>query len=56
MISKRIQKYFDGAVMTDLPSQAVTIAQTEHSTMSGNPDGHVQGKKLHCLPLSALLT
>jgi hypothetical protein len=34
--------HFDGAVVTDSPSQAIAIAQIEHSTIGGNPDGHIQ--------------
>jgi hypothetical protein len=31
----------------NLPSQVVVMAQTEHFTAGGNPDGNVEGKKLH---------
>jgi hypothetical protein len=47
--------HFGGAVVMDSPSKAVAMAQTEHSTVGGNPDGHAQGKKLHWLPLPAFL-
>jgi hypothetical protein len=47
--------HFGGAVVTDSPSQAVAMAQIEQSTADGNPDGHVQGEKLHWLPLPAFL-
>jgi hypothetical protein len=30
-------------VVTDLPSKAVIIAQTEHFTAGENPDNHAQG-------------
>jgi hypothetical protein len=43
--------HFGGAVVTDSPSQAVAMAQTEHSTSGGNLDGHAQGEKLQWLPL-----
>jgi hypothetical protein len=44
-----------GAV-TDSPFQAIVMAQTEHFTAGGNPDSHVQGKKLHWLSLPAFLS
>jgi hypothetical protein len=57
MLLKRgfINLHFGGAVVTDSPSQTVAMAQTEHSTAGGNPDGHAQGEKLHLLPLPAFL-
>jgi hypothetical protein len=45
--------HFDGTMVTDLPFQAVAMAQTEHSTVSENPDSHAQGEKLYWLPLPA---
>jgi hypothetical protein len=39
--------HFGGTVVTDSPSQAIAMAQTEHSTAGGNLDGHAQGEKLH---------
>jgi hypothetical protein len=48
--------HFGGAVVMDSPSQTVAMAQTEHSTAGGNPNGHAQGEKLHWLPLSAFLS
>jgi hypothetical protein len=45
--------HFGEAVVTDLPSQAVTMAQTEHSTAGENSNGHAQKEKLYWLPLPA---
>jgi hypothetical protein len=44
---------FGSAMMMNSPSKAVTMAQTEHSTVGGNPDGNAQGGQLHYSPLSA---
>jgi hypothetical protein len=35
-----IKLYFGRDVVTDSPSQAVAMAQTEHFIAGGNPDGH----------------
>jgi hypothetical protein len=45
---------FSGAVVTDSLFQTVVMAQTEYSTVGGNPDDHAEGDKLHWLPLPAL--
>jgi hypothetical protein len=50
-----INLHCGGVVVTNSPSQPVAMAQTEHSTAGGNPDGHAQGDKLHWLPLPAFL-
>jgi hypothetical protein len=56
LLKKRfINLHCDGVVVTDSPSQAVVMAQTEHFTAGGNLDGHAQGDKLHWLPLPAFL-
>ena len=34
-------------MVTDSPSQIVAIAQTKHSTVGENLNGHAQGKKVH---------
>jgi hypothetical protein len=47
--------YFDRAVVTNLPSQAIDMTQTEYSIVGRNPDCHAQGKKLHWLPLPTFL-
>jgi hypothetical protein len=39
--------------MMNSPSKAVTMAQTEHSTVGGNPDGNAQGGQLHYSLISA---
>jgi hypothetical protein len=44
---------FGSAVMMNSPSKAVAMAQTEYSTVGGNPDGNAQGGQLHYSPLSA---
>jgi hypothetical protein len=36
--------HFGRAVVTDSPSQAVVIVQTEHFRASENLDGHTKGK------------
>jgi hypothetical protein len=46
--------HFGGVVVTDSPSQAVAIAQTEHFTVGGNPDDHAQGGKITLVTLSRL--
>jgi hypothetical protein len=47
--------HFGRILVMDLPSQIVAIAQTKHSTGSGNPDGHAQRGKLYWLPILALM-
>jgi hypothetical protein len=47
--------HFGGAVVTGSPSKAVAMAQTEHSTAGGNPDGQAQGKKITLVAPSRLL-
>jgi hypothetical protein len=46
--------HFGRTVVTDSPSHTIAIAQIEHSTGSGSPDGHAQKEKLYWLPILAL--
>jgi hypothetical protein len=45
--------HFSGTVVMDSLSKAIAIAQIEHSTANGNPDGHAQGGNYtgHSFPL-----
>jgi hypothetical protein len=45
---------FSGVVVTDSLFQTIVMAQTEYSTVGGNPDDHAEGDKLYWLPLPAL--
>jgi hypothetical protein len=38
--------HFGGVVVTNSPSETVTMAQTEHSTMGENPNGPAQGRQI----------